>query len=174
MGKDPFVKAKAHLYNIIRQERPYFEDRIDIRDFFRVFVVEPQRSFERLRAQSGAFLFSAFHERYERSEILQWNQHIPIYSHSVLKLPQAHKDLALEELRLLNVTRETLFPSVDEARECCDAAVSPSNPIDTSPSIRVQRVAWEISTSKKGPKTMMGGCDLTNQNGPCANRKIAV
>ena len=115
MGKDPFVKAKAHLYNIIRQERPYFEERVDIRDFFRVFVVEPQRSFERLRAQSGAFLLSAFHERYERSEILQWNQHIPIYSHSVLKLPQAHKGLALGELRLLNVTRETLFPSVDEA-----------------------------------------------------------
>ena len=57
-GTDPFGKAKAHLYTIIRQERPYFEERVDIRDLFRVFVVEPQRSFERLRAQSGAFLLS--------------------------------------------------------------------------------------------------------------------
>ena len=48
IGSDPFGKAKAHLYNIIRQDRPYFEERIDIRDLFRVFVVEPQRSFERL------------------------------------------------------------------------------------------------------------------------------
>ena len=115
IGSDPFSKAKAHLYNIIRQERPYFEERIDIRDLFRVFVVEPQRSFERLRAQSGAFLLSAFHERYERNEILRWNQHIPVYSHSVLTLPHGQKESALRELRLLNVTRETLFPSVDEA-----------------------------------------------------------
>ena len=114
IGRDSFGKAKGLLYNIIRQERPYFEERIDIRDLFRVFVVEPQRSFERLRAQSGAFLMSAFHERFERNEILQWNQHTPIYSHSVLILPQAHKESALSELRLLNVTRETLFPSVDE------------------------------------------------------------
>ena len=114
-GAGPFGKARAHLYNIIRQERPYFEERIDIRDLFRVFVVEPQRSFERLRAQSGAFLLSAFHERYERDEVLRWNQDIPIYSHSLLTLPQGQKDSVLRDLRLLNVTRETLFPSVDEA-----------------------------------------------------------
>ena len=115
IGTDPFAKAKAHLYTIIRQERPYFDERIDIRDFFRVFVVEPQRSFERLRAQSGAFLLSAFHERFERIEVLRWNQHIPIYSHSLLTLPLGQKESALRDLRLLNVTRETLFPSVDEA-----------------------------------------------------------
>ena len=112
---EPFSKAKKHLYTIIRQERPYFEERIDIRDLFCVFVVEPQRSFERLRAQSGAFLISAFHERFERNEVLQWNKHIPIYSHSCLTIPQGKKKTALRDLRLLNVTRETLFPSVDEA-----------------------------------------------------------
>ena len=115
IGTDPFAKAKAHLYTIIRQEKPHFEERIDIRDLFRVIVVEPQRSFERLRAQSGAFLISAFHERYERNEVLAWNPHIPIYSHFLLNLPQAQKDSVLADLRLLNVTREVLYPSVDEA-----------------------------------------------------------
>ena len=115
VGTDPFAKAKAHLYTIIRQEKPYFEGRIDIRDLFRVFVVEPQRSFERVRAQSGAFLISGFHERFERAEVIQWNQHIPIYSHFVLILPQGQKEPVLDDLRLLNVTRESLFPSVDEA-----------------------------------------------------------
>jgi len=115
IGPDPSGTAKTHLYTIIRQERPYFEERIDIRDLFCVFVVEPQRSFERLRAQSGAFLLSAFHERFERNEVLRWNQHIPIYSHSLLTIPKGQKESALRDLRLLNVTRETLFPSVDEA-----------------------------------------------------------
>ena len=115
IGTDPFRKAKAHLYTIIRQERPYFEERIDMRDLFRVFVVEPQRSFDRLRAQSGAFLLSGFHERYERNEVLRWNRNIPIYSHSLLTLPRAQKESVLDDLRLLNVTREVLYPSVDEA-----------------------------------------------------------
>ena len=115
IGTDPFAKAKAHLYTIIRQEKPHFEERIDIRDLFRVVVVEPQRSFERLRAQSGAFLVSAFHERFERNEVLRWNQHIPTYSHFLLNLPQTQKESVLADLRLLNVTREVLYPSVDEA-----------------------------------------------------------
>ena len=62
------------LYQLIRQEKPYFEERIDPRDLYQVFVVEPQQSSERLRAQAGAFLVSAFHERFERDEILKWNK----------------------------------------------------------------------------------------------------
>ncbi len=50
VGADPFVNAKTHLYTIIRQDQPYFAEQIDIRDLFRVFVVEPQQSFERVRA----------------------------------------------------------------------------------------------------------------------------
>ena len=114
-GLKLFALAKAHLHSILRKESPYFEDRIDVRDLFRVFVVEPQQMFERIRAQSGAFFLSAFHERFERDEILNWNRDIPIYSHYVLKVPQCRKRTMLDDLGLLNVTRETLFPSVDEA-----------------------------------------------------------
>ena len=66
-----FSKARARLYSIIRQESPYFEEKIDLRVFSRIIVVEPQRMFERLKAQSGAFLVSAFHERFEREEVLK-------------------------------------------------------------------------------------------------------
>ena len=115
-GRGPFAKAKHRLYYAIRQEKPSFEERIDIRDLYRVFVVEPQRMFERIRAQSGAFLISsAFHERFERDEVLKGNKDIPIYSHYVLRVPHDQKVTLLENLRLLNVTRETLFPSIDEA-----------------------------------------------------------
>ena len=67
---EEYSRARAKLYALIRQERPYFEERLDIRDLFRVFVIEPQRMFERIRAQSGAFLISAFHERFERDAVL--------------------------------------------------------------------------------------------------------
>ena len=103
------------LYHLIRQERPHFIECIDPKDFFRVFVVEPRQSFERVRVQSSAFLLSGFHERFERTEILKWNENIPTYDHVTLEIPAIAKSTILEELRLLNITREALFPGLDEA-----------------------------------------------------------
>ena len=79
-----YTDSMNRLYQLIEQENPSFKERIDPRDFYRVFVVEPQQSFERIRAQSGAFLVSAFHERFERSEVLKWNSEIPVYDHFTL------------------------------------------------------------------------------------------
>lgn len=103
------------LYNYIRREKPYFKERIDVRDFFRVFVVEPQQSFERIRAQSGAFLISAFHKRFEADEILGKARNTPVYHHYRLTVPIDRKKGILDELEFLNVNREVLFPGLDEA-----------------------------------------------------------
>ena len=109
-----YGEAMQRLYQLIRQEKPGFEQRIDPRDLFRVVVVEPQQSFERLRAQAGAFLVSAFHERFERAEILKWNPDIPIYGHCTYLIPDDKKQGILEELRLVNVSRESLLPGLAE------------------------------------------------------------
>lgn len=110
-----YTRAKSRLYFNIRQESPHFEEKIDWRDLFRVFVVEPQRMFERLRAQSGAFLLSAFHERLERDEVLRNTKDVPIYAHHTLTVAHGAKGPILDDLRLLNVTGEVLSPSVDES-----------------------------------------------------------
>ena len=73
-------------------------EKIDPRDFFRVFVVEPLQSFERIRTQSGAFLISAFHERFERGEIQKWNEGIPIHDHVTLDVPSKKRGDILGEL----------------------------------------------------------------------------
>lgn len=129
-----FPRAMGRLYHLVRQEKPHFQKQIDPRDLFRVFVVEPQQSFERIRAQSGAFLISAFHERFERSEILKQNIGIPVYDHYTLKVPDRKKRCILDELRLLNITRETLFPGLDEAAKAVTQLLSkkPAKPADGS------------------------------------------
>ena len=104
----------VYIISFGRRNR-YFLEKIDNRDLFRVFIVEPQQSFERIRAQSGAFLISVFHERFERREIQQSNPAIPVYDHDMLKVPGESKENILEELTLLNITRESLFPGLDEA-----------------------------------------------------------
>ena len=117
-GRDEYPSEYYHimkrLYHHIGQEKPYFKERINIKDLFRVFVVEPQQSFERIRVQSGAFLISAFHERFEAERILALNENIPVYYHYKLAVPAEKKQDILEELRFLNVTREVLFPGLDE------------------------------------------------------------
>ena len=110
-----YAQIMGRLYNLIWHEKPSFQKKIDPRDLFRVFVVEPQRSFERIRAQSGAFLISAFHERFERDEILKWDDEMPVYDHYTLTVSGESKKYIMDELRLLNITHESLFPGLDEA-----------------------------------------------------------
>ena len=109
------------LYQLIRSEKPYFDERMDPRDLYRVFVVEPQQLTERIRVQSGAFLVSAFHERFERDEILKWNKDIPVYAHCALTIPSSSKSGLLDELRLLNVSGEILFPGLDASARAVTA-----------------------------------------------------
>lgn len=110
-------RITQRLYHHIRQEKPHFKKRIDVRDLFRVFVVEPQQLFERIRVQSGAFLVSAFHERFEKDRILALNKDTPVYDHYKITVPYISKKKILDELRLLNIKREVLFPGLDEAAE---------------------------------------------------------
>ena len=110
-----FPEAMERLYHLIRQEKPHFQKKIEPKDLFRVFIVVPQRSFERVQAQSGVFLISAFHERFEPPEILKWNDGTPIYDHYALDVSDKDKEHIIEQLSLLNITRETLFPGLDEA-----------------------------------------------------------
>ena len=127
-GSDLMDRVSTHLYDGIRQEKPYFEKRIDIRDLLRVFVVQPQLMFERIRAQSGAFLISAFHERFESKHVLKWNTDIPLYSHFTIEVSGCKKSI-MEDLRQLNMTKATLYPGIDESSS---AIIGRYNSRDTS------------------------------------------
>ena len=110
-----YREVMTRLRHFIAQEKPYFEDRLNIQDFFKVYVVEPKQSFPRVRAQSGAFLISAFHNRFEKTEVLKWNKDLPIYEHFTFELPSYRKDSILDDLAELNVTEESLFPELEIA-----------------------------------------------------------
>lgn len=110
-----YQMTMQRLCQFIREEKPHFENRIDIRDLFRVFVVEPQKRSERLRAQSSAFLVSASHEQFDRETVEGATENVPVYAHYSLTVPYVHKGTILEDLQLMNITRETLFPGLDES-----------------------------------------------------------
>ena len=110
-----YRKALDRVCQLIQEEKPYFQNDIDVKDLFRVFVLEPQQFSERLKVQSGAFLVSGFHERFEREEVQREISNIHTYAHYVLSIPYGRKRNIIEDLQLINIRRETLFPGLDEA-----------------------------------------------------------
>ena len=110
-----YRSAMARLLQSIKLEHSSFENRIDPFDLFRVFVVQPQQSFERIRAQSGAFLMSAFHERFDEDEVRSTNCGIPIYHQYTLKIPYECKRHIRKQLSALNITEETMYPGLEKA-----------------------------------------------------------
>ncbi|MCY4092751.1 MAG: FRG domain-containing protein [Caldilineaceae bacterium] len=129
---DPFTETINRLHQFVQEEKQSFQNRIDVKDFFRVFVVEPQQLSDRVRAQASAFLVSAFHERFERDEIERLTPGVPIYAHYMLSIPFEDKPNIIEDLRLINVSRETLYPGLDEAANSIIQSSCSSPPIDPS------------------------------------------
>lgn len=112
-----YERAMRRLYHEIWAEKPSFDQRIDPKDFYRVFVVEPRRTSERLRAQSGAFVLSLFHVRFERNRVLDRNPGIPIYGHHEITISANNKRSIRDELQILNVANEGMFPSLDSSAD---------------------------------------------------------
>ena len=108
-----YGRAMAKLYHHIGQEKPHFRQSIDPRDLFRVFVVEPRCSFNRISAQSGAFFLSAFHERFEQSIISRCPCDTPVYGQLTWTIPAVAKPIILNELRMRSglghITRDSLL-----------------------------------------------------------------
>ena len=112
-----YHSAMARLAQYIRLEHPSFEERIHPYDLFRVFVVEPQQSNERIAAQAAAFLMSAFHECFDYSEVQNRTGELSIYHHYTLKIPLCRKNDIRRQLKSLNITAATLYPGLEKAAE---------------------------------------------------------
>ena len=123
--QDEYSEPMRRLYQLIKRENPYFDERIDPRDFYRVLIVEPQQSSERIRSQSGAFLLSAFHERFERQQIQGFNKGLPVYNYYSLRIRANSKSGIISDLQSFNVSRETLFPGLDESARAVTESYHP-------------------------------------------------
>lgn len=111
------ARARNRLNHFIAQEKPYWDDRIDVRDFFRVLVVEPQRTFDRLKAHEGAFMLSAFHDRFERVEVDELIEGSAPFGHQHIVIRSDAKGMIKSQLRSLGVTEEALKADLQSEAE---------------------------------------------------------
>lgn len=105
------------LLGEIMKNRHHFSNRIDPFDFFKVFAVTPRSEPRRLREQSGAFLLSGFHQRFERNAVLMAKANTPIYQHRVVRVPASAKSPIRDELARLDISKETMLSSPEVSAE---------------------------------------------------------
>ena len=111
----------GRLEAFIKQEKPYFvEGRINPRDMFRIFIVQPRLLFPRVRVQSGAFLVSAHDGRFDfdckdKNNRYRADKYDVPYNYYRLTVKAECKESILKELESLNISRETLFPGLESS-----------------------------------------------------------
>ena len=79
--------------------------------------------FERVRAQSGAFLVSAYHKTFDFESDANHERNVRYrrdncdvpYDYYRLTVKSGKKRSILDELQSLNISKETLFPGVEES-----------------------------------------------------------
>lgn len=108
-----YFDVMQRLVHFVARDKPYFRNAIDPRDVFRVLVVEPRRAFTRVRAQSGAFLLSGFHRRFEAEEVKANGPEIPIYDHYTIGIPKDAKPGIMKQLGYAQITDETMLPGLE-------------------------------------------------------------
>ncbi len=133
-----FSDAMNHLIRLVREEKDNIDEPTILENLFGVLVIEPLQSSERIRAQSGAFLASPFHRRFEREEIVRSASRFPVYAHYIPTVPANSKETILSQLHLLNITRETLFPGLDESAKAITETYhqrlqADDHPVSTTP-----------------------------------------
>ena len=108
-----YEEVMQRLVHCVAQDKPYFKNAIDPRDFFRVFVVEPRRAFARVRAQSGAFLLSGHHKEFEAEKIAANGPGIPIYDHYTIDIPRLSKLNIMKQLDYAQINDVTMLPGLE-------------------------------------------------------------
>ncbi len=117
--------------DLLSPTKPHLSDRIDPKALFGIYLVEPKRDFDRLRAQAGAFLLSAFHRRFERDEVVSVDGSSRIYDHYTIDVDISEESRAkmLEQLHYLNINEETMFPGLESSAKAI--AAQHAKPKDT-------------------------------------------
>ena len=109
--------ARDRLIQAIQAEKPSFKDNIDKdKDVLRrVFVVEPQHAFQRIRAQESAYIFSAIDPDTIVDELP--SEASGTYRHYTLRVPEGCKEQLLKQLGDWGFTRERLFPGLESSAQ---------------------------------------------------------
>lgn len=100
--------AVRRLLHFVKEEKPYFEPRIEKDHLKSVLCVKSKRSNDRISSQSGAFLLFG-----QDAQFLE--EGMPELGITLLRLEVANKATILRELDQLNINASTVFPNIESS-----------------------------------------------------------
>lgn len=109
-------KTARRLAQFIKQEKPYFENRIDPLDLFQSNIVIPKKNNSRIAAQSGAFVI--FGLPYSGTEkIVDWKKQLQAADGALgeieeLNIPSKAKAHLMGQLSTIGIDEYTVFPEL--------------------------------------------------------------
>ena len=115
LPRDLSEGAKTRLLQLIQQEGKSPDD-YNVQDLYRVFFIEPEQSNKRVVVQQAAFIASASQERFESDQVTK-RADGPTYDYYPLRVPSNGKRQILKQLALENITKESLFPTLDSSAQ---------------------------------------------------------
>ncbi|OQW40913.1 MAG: hypothetical protein A4S08_03415 [Proteobacteria bacterium SG_bin4] len=115
------TQSITRFLHFIKDEKPYFESKIDFLDLLKVLYVIPKMSNKRILAQSGAFLLFGIDKKdiYYNIEETQdnGNPNSSLISTKRIKLDHGYKPQMKKDLEKLGIHAGTLFPDFDKSAE---------------------------------------------------------
>ena len=103
------VKGVHKLLHFIKQEKPYFEEKVNPRHIRSIIVVRAKLSNLRISAQAGAFLLFGDDAQFENSAKDQG------ILERVIKIPNKSKKRIRRELDHLGINESTVYPSLERS-----------------------------------------------------------
>jgi len=94
------------LLHFIREEKPFFEPKINPDDLRKIVCVKGKQSNVRISSQSGAFLLFGLDAEFVESGTPEI---------TVSRFTITNKDAILKELDLLNINESTVFPYIENS-----------------------------------------------------------
>lgn len=92
------------LSDLIRNEKSYFRNRIEIEDLNKILFLKAKVNNERIQSQAGAFLLFGLDPVLPETDV----------EFPLKRVEIANKNKILEELSQLNISESTVYPSMEK------------------------------------------------------------
>lgn len=109
LNEEPSISQLVHE---IREEKPYFESRINVDHFSKIICVKPLLTNRRLIRQDGAFLLFGMNVKKNNYPPLS-DDWVP----QIYKIEAASKQKILTSLASLGITKDKVYPELDKVGE---------------------------------------------------------
>lgn len=120
------LESKSYLLHDIKEEKPYFEDKIDPKHLFSLFCVKPKYSNQRIHGQKGAFLLYGLNKDDPSLSITVFRQSgaslqldLELGFHPIANVTKItlSDQILQSDLEKLGISKPYIYPELDKVSE---------------------------------------------------------